>query len=99
LSKVGPGPSAGLGRTKVSGPLVLGAETAALLAVEGVDATVVAGRAALGAADAEAEAEGAGAGAGVPVDESPTNQVCSGVKRGGAQGVLLKKPSAFRVKH
>jgi hypothetical protein len=29
----------------------------------------------------------------------PTSQVCSGVKLGGEQGVLLRNPSLFRVKH
>jgi hypothetical protein len=41
---------------------------------------------------------------GVTVEEdvgtaSPISQVCSGVKLGGEQGILLRKPSRLRVKH
>lgn len=40
------------------------------------------------------------AGAGVATEEeSPTIQVCSGLKFGGEQGALLRKPSALRVRH
>lgn len=48
-----------------------------------------------------AEGEGTGGfgtGAGA-AGALPTNHVCSGVNKGGAQGVLLTKPSAFSVRH
>lgn len=44
------------------------------------------------------DAGGFGAGAGA-AGALPTNHVCSGVNKGGAQGVLLTKPSAFSVRH
>lgn len=47
-------------------------------------------------ADLEGEAATAGDGAAAVF---PTTQVCSGVKLGGEQGVLLRKPSGLRVKH
>ena len=41
----------------------------------------------------------AGVTAGGTLAVSPTSQVCCGVKLGGEQGKLLRKPSKLKVKH
>jgi len=94
-SNVGPGPSAGRGSTNVSGVVV----DVATGAVVGLEELVVELEEEL-AAEAEVTAEGGLAG-GMEATAMPfpTNQVCSGEKLGGEQGLLLRKPSALRVRH
>lgn len=98
-SKVGPGPSSGTGNSNFSGtPSVL--EGVVAVEVE-VVAIVLDGDALVTGMAVCVASSGAfvGSTGGTDCEASPMIQDCSGVKLGGAQAVLLTKPSLLRVMH